>query len=251
MLRLFIVMWTVLYTFTSSFAQTRNFDVDVSLVLAIDVSKSVSAERWDLQKRGYATAFRDPRIIERIRSGQQGRVAVAVVLWSSKWQQRVVIDWSIIHSTQSSNEFAQRLEELERLFTAGTVISTAIKFSVDLFESAPQARRKVIDVSGDGAQYWSPVTNPEKEYTVGEARAYALSQGVTINSLALLLTEKDAERPEDIRRENEMTLAEYRAMIGGSDAFMLVVQNPYDYDEFTNAVRKKLYREMISSAGLP
>jgi hypothetical protein len=251
MVRVLSILWALLCTSSIAFAQTRPTEVDVALVLAIDVSNSVSGERWLLQKRGYATAFRDPHIIGRIRSGQHGRIAVAVVLWSSEWQQKNVVGWTIIQDQQGSYEFAEKMEHLERAYRSGTVISSAIKFSVHLLESAPPAKRKVIDVSGDGAQEWSQATSPGKEYTVGEARNYALEHDVTINGLALMLTERDYDFLGFASGENQKTVAEYEAMIGGPGAFLIVVRNPYDFDEFTNAVRKKLYREMISSAGLP
>ena len=38
--------------------------VDVQLVLAVDVSGSVSEERFRLQQKGYAQAFRSHRLLE-------------------------------------------------------------------------------------------------------------------------------------------------------------------------------------------
>ncbi len=43
--------------------------VDLQLVLAVDVSGSVSDERFKLQQKGYAEAFRNWRVLEAIRSG--------------------------------------------------------------------------------------------------------------------------------------------------------------------------------------
>jgi hypothetical protein len=52
--------------------------VDLLLVLAADISHSVDEVKFQLQRSGYAAAFSDPRVIEAIRSGPNGRIAVAL-----------------------------------------------------------------------------------------------------------------------------------------------------------------------------
>ena len=43
-------------------------DVAVALVLAVDASGSVSNDRFELQKQGYAAAFRNRQVLNSIRS---------------------------------------------------------------------------------------------------------------------------------------------------------------------------------------
>jgi hypothetical protein len=52
--------------------------VDLQLVLAVDASGSVDARRFELQRRGYAEAFANPRILRAIRSGALRAIAVTM-----------------------------------------------------------------------------------------------------------------------------------------------------------------------------
>ena len=53
---------------TSTPARADQSAVDLVLVLAVDVSGSVNQRRFELQRDGYAAAFRDPRVLKAIRS---------------------------------------------------------------------------------------------------------------------------------------------------------------------------------------
>src|SRR5271157_4072548 len=63
--------------------------VDLLLVLAADVSGSMDVSKFDLQRSGYAAAFSNSRVIEAIRTGPSGRIAVALVEWSGILQQKI------------------------------------------------------------------------------------------------------------------------------------------------------------------
>src|SRR5260370_31915898 len=77
---------------TSSRAAER---VDLLLLLAADVSGSMDESKFDLQRSGYAAAFSNPRVIEAIRGGPSGRIAVAFIEWSGISQQKMEIDWTV------------------------------------------------------------------------------------------------------------------------------------------------------------
>ena len=66
-----VALWT-----TAASAQTA---VDLQLVLAVDASGSVNDVRFELQKQGYAAAFRHPRVLSAIRQGAQQAIAVTMV----------------------------------------------------------------------------------------------------------------------------------------------------------------------------
>jgi hypothetical protein len=51
--------------------------VDLELVMATDVSRSIDAEEAELQRRGIAAAFRSKQVIDAIASGVLQRIAVA------------------------------------------------------------------------------------------------------------------------------------------------------------------------------
>src|SRR6202048_3815664 len=91
---------------TSSRAAER---VDLLLVLAADISRSVDEVKFQLQRSGYAVAFSDARVIEAIRSGLNGRIAVAFVEWSGSSSQRIVIDWMVISDDKKAGLFGDPL----------------------------------------------------------------------------------------------------------------------------------------------
>jgi hypothetical protein len=91
--------------------------VDLLLVLASDVSRSVDAEKFYLQRDGYVAAISNPRVIEAIQSGPHGRIAVCFVEWSGVDAQKVVIDWTVIDGAKAAQDFAGQLDEAERSFS--------------------------------------------------------------------------------------------------------------------------------------
>src|SRR5579872_878068 len=90
--------------------------VDLLLVLAADVSRSVDAEKFQLQRDGYAAAVSNPRVLEAIKSGRAGRIGMSFVEWSGLGSQRVVIDWTTIGDAEQAKSFGDRLLEAPRSF---------------------------------------------------------------------------------------------------------------------------------------
>src|SRR5580700_6349349 len=124
--------------------------VDLLLVLAADVSRSIDAVKFQLQREGYAAAISDPRVLDTIRSGHNGRIGVSFVEWSGIGAQHVVIDWMIVDDPASAKDFGDRLLEAPRSFADRTSISGAIEFAMSELAQAPfQSTRRVIDISGD------------------------------------------------------------------------------------------------------
>ena len=60
-------------------------NTDLLLVLAADVSRSIDEGEFELQRKGYAAALTDPRVLGAIRSGTNGTLAVCFVEWSGVW----------------------------------------------------------------------------------------------------------------------------------------------------------------------
>ncbi|HLJ20374.1 MAG TPA: DUF1194 domain-containing protein, partial [Stellaceae bacterium] len=200
-------------------------DVDLALILAIDVSGSVNAERWELQRRGYEAAFNSPEVMQSITSGPHKSIVVTMVEWSGKSHQRQVVEWTVIDDQLSAATFASLMAEAPRVYSDWTSISAALDFVVPLFkETGVTASRNVIDVSGDG------VSNQGRP--IDDARADALAKGVVINGLPIL-SEYDAL---DGYYEDHV--------IGGAGAFMEVVK---DYSTFSKAVLSKLVREIAGN----
>jgi hypothetical protein len=210
--------------------------VDLLLVLASDVSRSVDAEKFELQRRGYGHAMSDPRVIEAIRSGANGRIGVCFVEWSGVMSQKLVIDWTAIGDAASARQFGDRILEATRSFTDRTSISGAIDFAMAQLERAPfESARRTIDVSGDG-------TNNSGREAAG-ARDEAVAKGVTINGLVILSERPLAWNPEHTNPPGGLDNYYRQNVIGGPRAFVMAAQ---DFNAFGQALINKLIAEVAS-----
>ena len=210
--------------------------VDLLLVLASDVSRSVDSDKFELQRRGYGHALSDPRVIEAIRSGTNGRIGVCFMEWSGVMSQKVVIDWTAIDSAESAHQFGDRILEATRSFTDRTSISAAIDFAVAQLERAPfEATRRAIDVSGDGTN------NSGRDVTA--ARDEALAKGITINGLVILSERPLAWNPEHTNPPGGLDNYYRQNVIGGPRAFAMAAQ---DFNAFGQALINKLIAEVAA-----
>lgn len=194
--------------------------VDLQLVLAVDVSGSVDATEYALQKTGYINAFNSVAIQNAITASTNG-IAVTYVEWSGSGQQVQLVGWTHLTDAASSSAFATAIGGTSRLFSGLTSISGAIDFSATLFNTDFTGGRKVIDISGDG-------TNNSGR-SVTDARNDAVSAGITINGLAI---ETDVSNLGAYFTAN---------VIGGPGAFMIAVSN---FNDFAAAVETKIGREI-------
>ena len=201
--------------------------VDLALVLAVDASGSVDQTRFELQRQGYVAAFRHPRVIGAITSGPRQSIAVVMMQWTGPALQVIAVPWTRISDAASANALADRIAAAPRaLFGGGTSISGAIDASMGLlFDNPYQAARRVIDVSGDGANNRGRPANA--------ARDEAVARGVGINGLPILALEPDLDRYYE------------QNVIGGPGAFMIAAK---DFESFGEAILKKLIAEI---AGKP
>src|ERR1051326_7956931 len=111
--------------------------VDLLLVLASDVSRSVDTRKFELQRQGYAAALSNPRVIEAIKSGPHGRIAICFVEWSGATSQKLVIDWTVVSDFASARRIGDQMLELPRSFADRTSISAGLEFSMSILEQAP------------------------------------------------------------------------------------------------------------------
>jgi hypothetical protein len=209
--------------------------VDLLLVLAADVSGSMDESKFELQRSGYAAAFSNPRVIEAIRGGPSGRIAVAFIEWSSVLQQKIVIDWTVISDDETARQFGDHIMEAPRAFARNsTSISAGIDFAMTQLDRTPyEADRRVIDISGDGDN------NSGRDVT--EARDETIAKGVTINGLAIL-TETTIRWNSDHTNPPGGLANYYRNnVIGGPGAFVMVAEN---FNSFGDVVVKKLITEI-------
>jgi hypothetical protein len=215
--------------------------VDLLLVLAADVSRSVNQQRFQLQRDGYAAALADPRVLEAIHSGRQGRIGVAFVEWSGEGHQRLLIGWTLIGDSTTAKGFGTRLLEEPRSFADRTSISGGIDFAMAQLALAPYAStRRTIDVSGDGTN------NAGRDVTA--ARDEAVAKGVVINGLPILSDSPMFWNPEHTNPPGGLENYYRNNVIGGPGAFVMVAKN---FGSFREAVIGKMIAEVSQAYGLP
>ncbi len=213
--------------------------VDLLLVFAVDVSRSIDQDKFQLQRDGYATAMTNPRVLEAIRSGPHHRIAVSFVEWSGIGAQKVVVDWTIIQDAASAQQFASALAEAPRSFQDRTSISGAIEFSMAQLDKASfDAPRRTIDVSGDGAN------NAGRDIRL--ARDEALAKGVTINGLVILSDHPLSWNVEHTNPPGGLAKYYETNVIGGPGAFVMVAQN---FNSFGQAIINKMVAEIAAGGG--
>lgn len=224
--------------------------VDLELALGVDVSGSIDAEEALLQRQGYIAAFSHPQVIDAIRYGPLGRIAVAYYEWAGFGHMKIIADWTVVHDKASADVFVEKLRNPPPQRAHRTAISDAIEFAVPFFDRNNfDGARRVLDLSGDGANNFGRL--------VTEARDVAVAEGITINGLPIVNNRPSRYGGPAIP---DLDLYYEDCVIGGPGAFIVVAR---DFVDFATAVRRKLILEIaglqpaprprsepVSSAGL-
>ena len=217
---------------TAAQPQTQSLLVDLELVLAVDVSSSVDQRESLLQRGGYVRAFADPRIADAIKNGQHGRIAVTYLEWSRFGLWYNVTPWRVIASAADAAAYARELDNSVITSGVGTSISGAIAIASELFEqNGFEARRRVIDVTGDG-----PNSNGRN---VTLARDQAVAAGIVINGVAI----NDRDITWFSLRDLDVYYEE--CVVGGPGAFVLAVDG---FASFAEAILRKLILEIADAS---
>lgn len=217
----------------SMLAQSYVGEVDVELVLAVDVSRSMDEEEVRIQREGYVAALRHPDFMHAVRGGLLGRIAISYFEWAGSVDQASIVEWQIIESTDDAESFALKLEARPISTQRRTSISAAIaEGATQLVSNSFRGTRQVIDISGDGP---NNVGQP-----VLEVRNKAVEADIIINGLAIML------RPSG----GALKLDDYYAdcVIGGPGSFVVPVHQIAD---FATAVRRKLVLEISGRTPAP
>ena len=209
------------------YAESNLIEVDMQLVLAVDISFSVSLDEQDIQRRGYIAAFRDPDVIRAITSGFRGRIAVTYLEWAGADTQIQVAPWTLIVDPVTARAFAQKLENTPVNRKGRTSMSQALSVALGLFQTSPfQSNRHVVDISSDGFNNNGP--------RIDRMRDALVYHGVTINGLPLM---------QDNGTDPKADLGRYfdDCVIGGLGAFTMPVTR---WDEFGVTLKRKLISEI-------
>lgn len=205
-------------------------EVDVELVLAVDISQSMDTEEQEIQRAGYVAALTSREVLDAIRYGPTGRIAVSYMEWGGAGEQFIVADWSVISDAATAAAFAAKVAEAPLNQRRRTSIASALEHAVAMVEGNRfQGLRKVIDISGDGPN------NQGGAVTLYRDRAIAA--GITINGLPLMLKSNETawQAMLNIDRYYE------DCVIGGPGHFFVPVHSKA---QFADAIRMKLVLEI-------
>jgi len=203
-------------------------DLELELVLLADASGSISEAEIRFQRRGYAEALTDPRVLSAIQGSAYGAIAVTYVEWAANTA--VVVDWTRIDGLASAQAFADALITPPRQAYGRNAIGAALLDGKRLIERNDfEGWRKVIDFSGDSPNSYS---GPSIE----SARDEVISAGITINGLPILCRFCDTPA----RFPDLADIYEQR-IIGGIGAFVVTAVNE---DDLAQAIRRKLILEI-------
>jgi len=206
--------------------------VDLELVLAVDVSLAMDIEEQKYQRAGYVLALRSREVLDAIKLGEHGRIALTYVEWAGAHYQRVAVPWRMIANGDDADAFAADLATEPITQARMTSISKAIAKAAALFDNNGFAgKRRVIDVSGDGPNNIGG--------RVDAARDAAVDSGIVVNGLALKF--KRPEGPYSYFDLPDLDRYYAACVIGGPGSFMIAVQ---DQKSFGQAIRQKLVLEI-------
>ncbi|MEJ0013649.1 MAG: DUF1194 domain-containing protein [Bauldia sp.] len=216
-------------------ASAADTEVDLELVLAVDVSRSMDIGEQQLQRDGYVAAFRHPEVIQAIQSGAVGRIAVTYFEWAGPGFQVMIAPWTVIANAADAETFAQKLSAGSISRETGTSISSGLYYAAGRFDNNGfTSYRQAIDVSGDGPNNAGRPIEPTRDWVVG--------RGITINGLPIVIRPSFTTSAFGIPNLDQY----YEdCVIGGPGAFMIAVT---DAANFETAIRRKLVTEI---SGLP
>jgi hypothetical protein len=212
----------------------RAAGVDLAVVLAADVSRSVDDGEFELQRKGYAAALTDPRVLTAVHATKSGAIGVCFIEWSGDDEQQIVLPWTEIRDEEDGGGAAAAILKTPRSFTGRTSISAAIDYAMGYFAKAKwTAKRRVIDISGDGT------SNSGRPIT--DARDQAVAAGVTINGLAIINDKPNLGYSAHTHPPGGLANYYQQNVVGGPNAFLIVVT---DFHSFADAMANKLAKEI-------
>ncbi len=220
-------------------SRIEDHGVDLEIVLAADVSRSIDDREFELQRKGYAAALTDPRVLTAIHATRNGAIGVCFVEWSGEDDQEIVLGWTLIRDEEDGAAAAAAILKAPRSFTGRTSISAAIDFAKAHFGNAKwPATRRIIDISGDGTSNSGPALT--------DARDQAVAAGITINGLAIINEEPNSDYSAHTHPPGGLPNYYRQNVIGGPSAFLVVVKN---FNSFADAMANKLKKEIGVAGG--
>ena len=232
---LWVALGVVLSGVRSLRADTQ--EVDLLLVLAADVSRSIDDAKFKLQRDGYASAIADPAIVRAMQSaGPKRRIGLIFIEWAGVGETKVVVDWASIGSDAEARTFADAIIAAPRPFYGRTSIAGAIDVGMEQLDASPlKSDRRVIDISGDGTN------NSGRDITA--ARDAAIARGITVNGIVILSAVPLPFNPGHTHPPGGLLAYYQNNVVGGPASFAVAADG---FETFGQALRSKLIKEIAS-----
>lgn len=207
-------------------AGAQSFCPEVAIVLALDASGSISAEEYQLQVHGSASALMESELLDLIAS--QGGISISALVWSDASSGVLIVPWHRVEGEATMAAFAQQIVSAPRIPSGNTDIGAGLWQALDLLtQPGGCASRQLINISGDGRE--TAQARGRARITIAVARERARNDGVIINGLAI--------------RNEDADLAAYfeKNIMTGPGSFVMEIG---EYADFETAMTKKLVREI-------
>lgn len=193
----------------------------LALALGLDVSNSVDAYDYSVQRDGLISALKAPEIRQAFLSSDD-LVTLSVFEWGGRRYQQVVVDWTEIQSEAELDTVITKLEvHTPPTRWQPTAIGAALTFALYHFEDVPHCQNLTLDLSGDGrSNDWLTPTRIYEREDFGD---------ILVNGLAI--------------GGHETDIVSYytQNVIRGPGAFVEVAPTHAD---FPRAIRRKLELEL-------
>lgn len=202
-------------------------DCRLALLLGLDISSSVDDREDALQRGGLARALTSDRV-EAAFFATGAPVALAAFEWSGRYNQEVLLDWTLITTPKDLQRAAESIGTSRRSYDEfPTAFGEALIFAQDMIARGPDCWRRTIDMAGDGVNNEGP--SPQTVYE--DNAAY---HEITVNGLVVV-------NAADFQTPHRLTQFYAEEVLHGDGSFMVETNGFADYER---AMRIKLEREL-------
>lgn len=205
-----------------------------ALLLGLDVSLSVDAQDFTLQREGLSAALLSPPVQEAMLRGPD-HMELAVFEWSGSFDQKMLIDWTVIDSPATLQRIALALLSTTQETRSGrTALGAALTHARDLLLTRTHCETLTLDISGDGVNNsgYGPETVKDELQDVG----------IGVN--ALVIEASPDQQFEDQPSVGQLADYFYDNVIAGPSAFVEAI---IGFSAYQEAIQRKLLRELVPS----
>ncbi|MEW9918875.1 DUF1194 domain-containing protein [Marimonas sp. MJW-29] len=199
----------------------------LALLLGLDISSSVDAAEDALQRGGMARALL-AETVETAFFASGTPVALGVFEWSGRYNQEVILDWTLIENRAELQRASDAIGASRRSYNEfPTAMGEALIFAEAMLARAPDCWQRTIDIAGDGENNEGP--GPQAVYA-----SFPAFREITVNGLVIV-------NAADFQTPHRLNQFYAEQVLHGDGAFMIEANGFNDYER---AMRDKLEREL-------